>query len=238
MFTPTSDKGFRAGLFGVLLFLAACGVQNPAAEPSAPAVARVAGGQIQVAGPKGYCIDRSATRDTAQGAFVVLARCDALGGGGARPALPALLTVSVTRRAAADGGLPPLALMSAFAGSKDGRALFSRNGDPKTIKIIETRVRGDVFLMQARDLGVKNTAFSPEHWRAIFNVKGFLVSARVNAFAKRPISRDTGFRTLNALAARIKADNAVSGVETNPPVTKVETVKNVRRPGLLASLFR
>ncbi len=239
MFTPTSDKRFRAGLIGGLLFLAGCGVQLGGAEPPAPAVTRVAGGQIQVAGPRGYCVDRSATRNSAQGGFVVMARCDALGGGAARPQLPALLTVSVARRDGAAGqDLPQPALMEAFADTSEGRAIFSRNGDPKSIKITETRIKDDVFLMQARDLGANKTGFSPEYWRAIFNVRGFLVSARVNAFSSQPISKDRGFETLNALAARIKADNAVSVGTASDPVSKVETVKDVQRPGLLARIFR
>jgi len=234
---PISDRITKASVLGLTLLLAGCGGAFNAADPPAPAVTRVAGGQVQVAGPNGYCIDKAATRDRAGQAFVVLARCDALGGGDQRPVAPALLTVAISELTP-NSGLPAAPMMASFAESAEGRAMFSGDGDPASIEILDTRVNGDIFLMQARDRSAQNTSLSPEHWRAVFGVKGHLVSARVNSFAKRPISSDTGFETLNALATRIKADNAVSKMETISSDTEVETVTNVRRPGIFARLFQ
>ncbi len=239
MYTPTFNQFVKPALLVLTLALSGCGGSKfYASDPPAPAVTRVAGGQLQIAGPQGYCIDKSATRDNVRQAFVVLARCDALGGGGQRPASPALLTVAVSGLDPDGESLPPAPMMAAFAESSQGRAMFSADGDPASIEILDTRVSGDVFLMRARDRKAQTEALSPEHWRALFGVKGHLVSARVNAFSKRPISTDAGFETLNALASRIKADNAVSKMETISSDDGATAAVKVSRPGIFARIFR
>lgn len=240
MSTQISELALRALLLAQCLLLAGCLDLPGGSGNSRPEVTRVVGNNVQIAGPDGYCIDKSATRDAASSAFVVMARCDALGDwGGASPSAPALLTVSVSGKLDdVQSEMPAAPLLTAFAKSEEGRAILSPDGQAASIDILDTKVRGDVFYLRARDNKVTTNVLLPEHWRAIFEIKGHLISARLNVFAKRPISSDTGFEMLNSLATRIKADNAVSEVATIPAATDAKAKTTVAPRDFFARIFR
>ena len=203
---------------------------------AAPSEVRLIEGRVKVSGPQGYCVDQSETRDTADQAFVVLARCDALGGGGA-PAKPGLLTVAVSRQAGSPGEFVSPSALAAFATSREGRAAMAASGRASDLEILDTDISGDMVMMEARERGARN-GLAEQHWRALIGRDGYVISARVNAFAEQPMSARTGFKTLKALAGGIKADNAVSNVETNAVVAETETKSGIRRPGIFARIFR
>lgn len=217
-----------AGLICVT-YLAACDASLTGEAP-APEVTRVAGNQLLIGGPEGYCIDQSSTRKAATNAFVVMARCDALGGGTNRPNEPALLTVAVAMRSG-DVGLPAAQLLAAQAKSPEGRLVLAGNGE-----LLETRVSDGVFYARLKEVE-GNAALTDTHWRAIFDLKGHLITARVSAFKDNPIAPETGFSTLNALAKRLKADNAVSQVETIPNETGANDESGAKPAGILRRIF-
>lgn len=59
--------------------------------------ALLAGGEIQLAGPPGYCIDADSLRNGRSGGFALLASCAALGAEGPSAGMPAVMTVTVSR---------------------------------------------------------------------------------------------------------------------------------------------
>lgn len=196
---PTS----RAARAAVAVILAGC-VTAPAPVQSV-AVAR---GEVTVAGPPGYCVDRGLVRDDPAGAFVALGSCAGLGGTEAPAGPPALLTATVANVAVS--ATPDAAALEAFLRSEAGRTALSRAGQSGSVEIVDTRREGEVLLLQIRDTGAPAAGppTEPEYWRAVFDVRGRLVTATALAFAGRPLPREEGFRTLGAFVARLRAANA------------------------------
>ena len=198
---------FRAA---ALLFagfaLAAC-EGGIAVSRAAPERILVADDSVVVAGPPGYCIDRTASRETAGSAFVLLGSCASLSGGAEAPAprVPGLLTVAVSGDVG-DGA--PLDSLGPFFRSEPGRAVLSRTGDPDSVRILDIRPQDGALFIHARD-----TASGPlpqiadEYWRAFLDVNGRLVTVSVTGFDARPMSKDTGLATLEALADRLRLEN-------------------------------
>lgn len=216
MFTWTSKAGLA---LAAALTLAGCdaapmvgaGAGGFAFTRAAPEKIAVANDSVIVAGPEGYCIDNRATRDQAAGAFVLLASCAAITrrGTAPHPVFPALLTVSITPDAA---GAVPVAKqaprLKRFFSSAEGRAALSRDGQASSIDVVETFTRDGAFIIHARDHGNDGTpGLSEDHWRAIFNVNGQIVSASVMALEDHPITDDAGMATLWDLATRISRES-------------------------------
>ena len=82
-------------LAGFLLSGCVAGLPN-GAHHDAPSAVQVAGGQLTVVGPRGFCVDTSASRDTASGAFVLMGSCASLSGSLAavKPSEMAVVTAS------------------------------------------------------------------------------------------------------------------------------------------------
>ena len=74
------------------------------AEASVLTSAGLAGGDIRVSGPDGYCVDPNSLRRSATGGFAAIASCNILSGGAQGPVIePALAIVTVSK---ADGPAP------------------------------------------------------------------------------------------------------------------------------------
>lgn len=175
----------------------------------APERIAVADRSVIVAGPPGYCIDTSATRDSATGAFVLLGSCASIANSprAAKPAEPALLTASVspTSPAAASASADQLA---AFFRSDAGRAALARNGKAASVRVLATQTRNGALYIHASDnSGSRTGSLMPDYWRGIFNLGGRLVTVTVIGFAERPLSKAASIGTLDAFAARIRAEN-------------------------------
>ena len=197
--------------------LGACSLDLPVARAALESVA-VAGSSVIVAGPPGYCVDRSATRETAQGAFVLLGSCASLSGDATRPAprVPGLLTVSVSG-VPGDGAVlaAPFARLDAFLRSGPGRRALSRSSDPSTVEIIDIHRSDGALIIHARDSGVSEiVGIEDEFWRALLDVNGRIVTLSVTGFEARPMPPDAGRATIEALADRILSANATPTVAT------------------------
>jgi len=95
-----------------------------------------------------------------------------------------------------------------FFRSAEGRAALSQSGQAETVRVLETRRRKGVFYLHARDSSAGlNNAVRDEYWRALFDVKGRLVSASVFGTDSRPFSSDAGQQLLAEFVARIRAAN-------------------------------
>jgi hypothetical protein len=207
MHLRASPPGRRAVALTALLALTAC---EGGLSFGAPAAVAVADGAVTVAGPAGYCVDRSLSRIGGSEAFVVLGSCAAFSPVATRPqGTPAVLTATVSAEPAAP---PEPGDLERFLRSPQGRAAISRTGHAETVEILSARREQGVLLLHIRDesAGAEGPATDPAYWRAVFGLNGRLVTATVLAFADRPLSRDQGFRLLAAFVDRLKAANATT----------------------------
>lgn len=205
MSTWTSRRA-AAGLLGAALALSACapgvGVQGPVRSLA------VAEGAVVVAGPPGYCVDRSQSRDRADGAFVLLGACSALGMPGvAPPEVPAVLTAAVDE---GNFGNQPLSAvfpqMRAFLSTPSGRAALSRAGLAETVRIDATEVVGEMLLIRLGDRApAPGVAVQETVWRAVFAVDGRIVSLSVIGLAERPVSARAHRALLLSFAEAVRA---------------------------------
>lgn len=211
--TPISEIGGRmlAGL--ALLALAGCAELDGlglAGGPVPPeATVTVSRSAVTISGPRGFCVDPSATKDRDGQAFVLLGNCAAITRSGAapQPRIRALLTAAVRETEAIEVA-EQAPLLEAFLRSDNGRAMLSRESDPATVDILESFQQGDVLYVHARDNSAGYApGMSSDHWRAIFDLDGRVVSVAVLGFEANPLSRAEGLRAVREFAARIQRDN-------------------------------
>ncbi|WP_432637031.1 hypothetical protein [Albidovulum sp.] len=196
-------------LLGIPLGLAGCIALGPAEVTRAIAVAD---GAVVVSGPTGYCIDRAATRDGPEGAFVLFGTCAALAGSPAagQPDDPAVLTVSVLPGAPdAATFAESLPALTTFFRSAPGRAALSRSGEAADITVANVVQADGALLLELRDASAaRGQQVEPEYWRAVLTLEGSMVTVSALSLNSRPLSSGQKRRVLEALIARIRAANA------------------------------
>ena len=175
----------------------------------APEKIAVAQESVVIAGPPGFCVDLTATRDSKAGAFVLLGSCASIANNAkiAAPRTPGVLTASVS----AESGsriATSVSRLDAFFKSESGRAALARDGQAESVRILATRKRGDAFYIRARDTS-RNAVpgISQEYWRGLFNVEGRIVTVSVVGFKNKPMSQTDGLAMLDAFAAKIRSEN-------------------------------
>jgi len=196
-----------------LTLLSGCGGTGGgfALPKPAPEQIRVANKEVLITGPKGFCIDPTETRDEGGSAFVLLGSCAAIANvrGKPNPEIPAILTATVSRKSTN----PPIAgsiqTLTDFFASDAGRAALSRDGKADTIEVVKTLDKNGVFYIHARDSSSDTlTGAGDEYWRALFDVRGRIVSASVFGLKERPFPPNAGFDVLKVFTSRIRAENA------------------------------
>lgn len=208
----------RAAAVSILVALPGCLV-SPEVTRRAPQKITVADRSVIVAGPPGYCIDTAATRDSTTGAFVLLGSCASIAGNpNARtPTAPALLTASISPVSPALATASSIQLESFFR-SASGRAALARDGRAGSVRILKIQQQGGALYIKARDISAKSDGgLVREYWRGIFDLGDRLVTVSVIGFADRPLSDLASLATLDAFAARIRAENhGMLASSTNP----------------------
>jgi hypothetical protein len=177
---------------------------------AAPQSMRVAQESVAILGPSGFCIDRAASHDGDEGAFVLLASCAAISGAGAAPASPMLLTASVAPQPG-PGGRPEdrAAVLARFFASDEGRAALARDGIAGNVVIDRMFEHDGLFLIHARDRsGGLGPGLRNEYWRAIFDVNGRMVTASAVALDRLPVADETSLAMLRQFADRIRDESA------------------------------
>ncbi|PIE16071.1 MAG: hypothetical protein CSA68_04225 [Rhodobacterales bacterium] len=196
-----------------------------AAQP-APEQVSVSGKQVVIAGPKGFCIDPTETRDKAENAFVLLGSCQAISNSLFKPApkVPAVLVATVSGHTKSAPIAESTDTLRKFFASEPGRAALSRDGKAETVEVLKTSSRDGVFYIHARDSSHEALAGAgEEYWRALFNIKGRIVSASVFGLKEKPIPAATGYALLSDFTQRIRAKNAPAG-EKKPTLSFLEQV--------------
>ncbi len=182
------------GLVAGLALLVGCvAVDNGAALPR---TAAFLGGEMKVMAPQGYCIDRAASHDAADGVVVLMGRCSE-----ASTAPPALVTLTAGGPGSAEVlGLGGKALSDYFTSSA-GRAALARDGRAGSVKVSSAAVSGGVFVMRVSDRR------AGEYWRAILGLKGRLVTISVTAPQGAALPADQGRKILDQAVKGFEAAN-------------------------------
>jgi hypothetical protein len=175
----------------------------------APEKIPVADQSVIVAGPPGYCIDRDAIRDEGGAAFVLLGSCASITGraGKAAPAIPAVLTASISERNGADVSAA-MAQMARYFESKAGRAALARDGRAASVEVLDSRQENGVFLLKASDQSPNPaTGLAPDYWRALFDLNGRLMTLSILEFEDKPMADRVAVSTLLAFVERVRREN-------------------------------
>lgn len=184
----------------------------------------VAGKNVVIEGPEGFCIDRETSQIGGDTAFVLLANCQVVSPGflAKRPSVKALLTASVSGGEAASGGRISESMnsMDRFFRSETGRTALSRDSDPAKVEVLETFQQDDMFFLRARDTstGIVPDA-ATDYWRAYFDLDEQIVSVSVIGFQSDPISADVGLDTVETFARKIRSQN---GQDISRPIADSE----------------
>lgn len=205
-----TSSPMRAALAAAALaLLAAC---DPAALGGAAdrATVAVAGRDVTILAPPGFCVDPAATNVSASGAFVLVSDCALLGGpspeGDAGDTVGAVLTASVS--AAERDGPGTVAEVQAFAATAQGRAALGRSGRGDRVRIVATRTRGDVLYLLIEDRGPQPIAgIEPAFWRAFLEVDGRMTVLSVLGFEGAGVGPTEGLALLQRFADHVQAAN-------------------------------
>ncbi|MBP7001429.1 hypothetical protein [Amaricoccus sp.] len=189
--------------------LAAC-VPTTGAGPDRATIT-VAGRDVTIAAPRGFCVDPAATNVSASGAFVLASDCALLGsegvlGEGDADPLDAVLTASVSAaQLPASGTLPDI---ERFVATPAGRAALGRSGRPERIKVLATRTRGEVLYVLVEDRGPQPIAgIEPRFWRAFLAVDGRMTVLTVLGFEGAGVDPTAGLALIQRFADTVQAVN-------------------------------
>lgn len=168
----------------------------------------VAAGAVTVAGPRGYCIDRSASRDGVSGAFVLMGSCASLTGSRAAglPERLAILTASVGAPAAEPDLAVALPGLAQFFQSRAGRAALSRTGQAETVTVERVSAAGDVLYIRLSD-SAEGHGVEPAYWRAVMAVADRIVTLSVLSPTQGPLGSAEQRAVLEQFVARMRAAN-------------------------------
>lgn len=216
-------NGFLAGLFsgGAEAGQDAAAKPKPGKRPKLPApLARVAiaGGDVVVAGPDGYCVDPTTLQSRAERGFAMIASCNILSDGKVGdPVAPMLVSVTVGPRGDR-GDLP------------GPRAIASAAGVP--LLAAET---ADGFV--AAQLGAGGDSVlsggDPRYWRGAFDLNGRLIGLALYAPEGSSLARESGAAMLARVKTRITTQ---SGGDARPLAARPEA--ETQKEGLLGRLFK
>ncbi|MCL6284846.1 hypothetical protein M3P21_15035 [Ruegeria sp. 2012CJ41-6] len=181
-----------------LALLAGCDeLAAPQQNQALPRSVVLAGGDIVLRAPRGYCVEQRSIGNGNSNSFALLARCEALGTGAGKNA-QGLALITVTTQARADAVQPDAQAITRSAAPAKPSATRNYGGMP-VIRFDETshRVRGA----------------SKQVWRSGFAANGHVVALALYAEEGSPMLGDRGARLLSELARRTRAAsaNATSG---------------------------
>lgn len=178
-----------------------------AASAHAPSQVQVMSKGFTVAGPKGFCIDRDAMREDAEGAFVVLGSCAAISGNprDAKPSHPALLTASVTP-ASAPLDAEAFDRMVAFFSTEPGRIALARSDNASEVTVVDLFRDDGLVLVHAED-GDRTGDVAGDYWRAVFQAAGHLVTVTVSGFREHALDAEAGEELARRFVGAIRSEN-------------------------------
>lgn len=189
-------RTFRAlALLCTVCGVGGCLAPGSTATRDAPKSVAVTRSAVVVAGPPGFCIDESATRDRADSAFVLLASCAAISNIPLmpQPDIPAVLAASVTRAPA-----PSPQSLERYFRSPAGLSQLNTSGEVQTVDL---RADDDALF-------VLTDGKDGAHWRGIIPLEpGIIVTVSLQSTTSQPVPEGLAYATLSTFADRILAAN-------------------------------
>lgn len=170
------------GIVATAWLLAACVAGSGPGGSAAP----VLQGAVKISAPMGYCIDKAAGQEVDDTAVVVMGRCSA-----SAKVPPALMTVSVGRAGSAGIMAAGGENLAAYFTSPQGRATLSSRGRSADLKVMQALSSGDAFLMRIQEAG------APSYWRAVFGLRGRLVTLSVKSAADPMLDAEDGRKLID-----------------------------------------
>jgi len=183
----------QTGEFGFL----ASGAQ-PASSNALRAVSML-DGNVVLAAPAGYCIDKGSLRS----AFALIARCDTLGSGRKAAGKPLVLITAALVPQGVDATAPK---------SQDLATVFEAEN------VLQAVDRKGVALVQTNS-ATGLDGMSKQHWRGAFEVNGVLVGLALYAPEGSDAVGKSGATILTALADRTRAQSRTRVAATNTSQT-------------------
>lgn len=153
-------------------------------------------GTVQVGLPAGYCINKSASRDSGDTAVMLLGRCSQ-----SVQKQPALISIAIGQSGSGGAMTAGGAALAQFFRSSEGRATLSRSGNPNDVKVIEAAGNDQLLRLHLDDRSVG------AYWRAITTVRGRLVTISTVGAAKYPLSSADGRKLLDQTALAMQQAN-------------------------------
>lgn len=160
----------------------------------------VLSGAVTIAGPEGWCIDPSATRETADQAFVLMVRCR-----GSRAAPVLSITVTSLRVPPGDRAVQ-MSELAEFLVTDSGRGQLSRRGRHGDVTLEPPRILDGALWMYLTDIGNPDT-FQPGYWRVVMPLAGRLVTLSSLSLAEAPSDREAGERAMTGLISVLRRRN-------------------------------
>ena len=159
--------------------------------------ASIMNGEIMVPAPAGYCVDRAASQATESAAVIIMGRCSDKAG-----VPPAAISATVGAAGSATVLAAGTNALADYFRSSAGRAALSRNGQANAVTVQEIgTVNGAVVLhLTDRALG--------QYWRAVFGLRGRLVTLAVTAPDGQPLSAAEGRALLLRAISQMRSANA------------------------------
>lgn len=183
-----------------------------AAEVKSPRGVALMNGAVKLAGPAGYCVDMQAAEGGESSVFVLLASCAALNGTGPAPKQVAVLTASVVVGAPTSVPLEDrFPEMAGFFRSREGRAALSRAGDAGSVQVHTVTAVDDVMFLRITDAAASagGQPVEPGYWRAIFALKGRIVTLSVLGLRDGPLEADDQRELLDSFVRAVRKANGV-----------------------------
>lgn len=185
------------GLIGLSLVtgLAAClstGEQSVTRRSNVLDQAALAGGEVIVAAPQGYCIQKDSLKPRSSGGFALVASCEQLTGFvSGYQVEPVVMTVSAVPRASE-------------APEPDAAEIASALGDRKVLR----RLHGDgLTVVQVQSVEALSAEADPTHWRGMMVINGYMVGLALYGPRDSAASREKGLTQMMWLAERIREES-------------------------------
>lgn len=220
---PISDRKIVAlGLVAVLALPGCVTGLGGGGTGGAPAEAVVTSDLVVITGPPGFCVDDGATRADGDTAFVLLGNCAAISGSrrASQPDIPVVLTAAISDASDEGSISESVTDLDAYFRSEDGLRLLSRSQDPETVTVLETDVRGDMFLLHASDTSAGAVeGVGDDYWRAYFDLGSRIATLSVLALEDAGVTREASLSALMSFTQSVQQANGtvVAGVAAAPP---------------------
>lgn len=172
----------------------------------------VARGNVTIAGPKGYCVDRSSSSLAGETVFVVMGSCSSLAGDDNidAPGAPNILTASVAKQSGAGPIDDAMADdLRGFFERANGKAVLARDGNPASIQIQDSLAQDGLLMLRLEDksAGIAE-GLDDVYWRGLFVMNERLVTISVFDFSSHPRPSEASLGTLRAFYDRIRQESA------------------------------